>query len=156
VACLGDVTNGTIGEPPAGIHPRGIIDIYGDSVVAILPTRYRERLHAVMRNAEAENRVQNMGSASEPRDSDRQVEAGSSTASAGTTTPTAIILAQMATPSEPQADGPAAAKPPTETSGGGGPQKTIRISFTPDRKNPAPDPGPARDKAVPTILSSSP
>ncbi len=46
---LGDINIGTFAYPPQkGEESRAIIDIYGDSVLAIIPVQYREQLLALM------------------------------------------------------------------------------------------------------------
>jgi type II secretory pathway component GspD/PulD (secretin) len=46
---LGDISVGTFSEPPVtGAGTRAIIDAQGDSIVAFLPVRYRDRLHELL------------------------------------------------------------------------------------------------------------
>ena len=52
---LGDITIGTFTDPPrAEKQSRGIIDIQGNTVLAILPARYREQLLDLLKQADSE------------------------------------------------------------------------------------------------------
>lgn len=110
---LGNIEIGTFGEPPIrALHPPAIVDIQGDSVLAFLPVRYRDRLHMLLagaatmlipRESVSPRMVPGPGDPNDAVgaiDSTRREGAAIHPASPAASSPTVVTLAQMAVPSD--------------------------------------------------------
>ncbi len=168
---LGDIDIGTFHERPIDDgRARGIIDVQGDSVLAFLPVRYRDRLRRLLASDDPAVRVENgtalaFGRPDEPgltasspnasgtsvktADRTRGVATSVPPAVDGTPPPTVVTLAEMASPSDsPPPD--QTAKPSTRVEEAGEPPRTVTVSLTRAAEEPRGAPARAMtDKAVP-------
>ncbi len=141
-AALGDITIGTFSRPPAGdVRSRAIIDIYGDSVLAIVPLRCRTRLHRLLADGDGAlsrsgpaGRVPESGGSAMPavlRSSTTKTAAESNDAGAAdaTQSETVVTLADMTLPADPNAGNGIAEHPPDDVKDGNEPPKTVTITF---------------------------
>jgi type II secretory pathway component GspD/PulD (secretin) len=135
-AALGHVAVGTFEDPPApGARLHGIIDIHGDSVLAILPVRCRDRLHALL-----------AGDPKPPPDPSRPATAGPQAPSKNVFTlaatddgrpaqdpsasETVVTLVEMAAPSDPKPADRTGEQSVDRQGATGEPPKTVTISLT--------------------------
>ena len=139
-SALGNVSIGTFGQPPAnGARLRVIVDTQGDSVLAFLPVRYRDRLRAVLEGgvaatdsvpaAQAHTAPQQQIS-EQPAPPPRAVSSPSQPAPQESRPSTGIIAGPLG-PREARGEGRgAAARKVEQPASDSKPAKTVRIVFT--------------------------
>lgn len=144
---LGSIEIGTFDEPPVkAVHPPAIVDIQGDSVLAFLPVRYRDRLRALLAGADTSLFARQHASARTSRqagepndpvgtaDGARREESFAHPVSAGTSDGTVVTLAEMAVASDADIRDKTAGTSSEEAKSEDGPPRTVTIALTPSRK----------------------
>jgi|GEM_PF-862887 len=149
---LGDIDIGTFLEPPGRDMPsRGIIDVQGDSVLAFVPVRCRERLGRLLAadvatsiekaapassGSEGQSSGTSGGAASTSlgsrakRESIKPKDEIVAPAAAETQPPLAVTLAEMAPPLDSDARDRSAVKPSDTALNTVEPPKTVTVNFT--------------------------
>jgi len=145
---LGDIDIGTFDLPPVGaLHASAIVDIQGDSVLAFLPVRYRDRLHMLLAGADTMTLSHGGVSAraarrpGEPNDTrgatDGTLREGASIPPGppAASTPTVVTLVEMAVPPDGQVPDEATGTSSGQAKSENELPRTVKINLTPAGKH---------------------
>jgi general secretion pathway protein D len=154
-AALGDVVIGTFHEPPGrGAHLCGIIDLHGDSVLAVVPVRCRDRLHALLADAPQSSldpsRAAGAGSQAALRNVFTRTAPDDGRAEQDPSASEAVVtLVEMAAPSDPNVENRTVRQSADTQGTGSEPPKTVTISLAARTDPPETGAHAATDKALP-------